>query len=338
MTAPDAWAALRGHPVRPCDDGGLINTTYLVGEPAPVAVLQRVNTGIFKPSVHEDMEAVTAHLAAKGMVTPRLLRTDSGALWATRDDEVWRAMSYVPGRTLHRVESPAVAHAAGALVARFHAALDDLAWAYRHVRAGAHDTVAHMQRLRASMDGAHDGDPGLRAEARALAEAILARWESWEGRLDLPERHIHGDLKISNLRFGLDGVSAVCLLDLETMARGSLDVELGDAWRSWCNPVGEDSTDTRFDLDIFTAAVTGYLAHARPSAEEREAIVGGVERIALELASRFCRDVFEDSYFGWSAARFPSRRAHNLFRARGQLSLAVSVRDQRAAAERAVRG
>ena len=81
-----------------------------------------------------------------------------------------------------------------------------------------------------------------------------------------------------------------------------------------------------------------YLAHARPSAEEREAIVGGVERIALELASRFCRDVFEDSYFGWSAARFPSRRAHNLFRARGQLSLAVSVRDQRAAAERAVRG
>ena len=38
----------------------------------PVAVIQKVNHAIFKPSVHEDIEAVTAHLAAKG---PNWLRT-----------------------------------------------------------------------------------------------------------------------------------------------------------------------------------------------------------------------------------------------------------------------
>jgi len=335
MTPPDAWAALRGLPVRPCDDGGLINLTFLVGDAPPRAVLQRVNTGIFKPSVHDDIEAVTAHLEGKGQVTPRLLRTDAGALWAGSGDEVWRAMTYIPGRTLHRVETPAVAHAAGGLVARFHAALDDLAWEYRHVRPGAHDTVAHMARLAASAGSEGGADAPEHAEARALATRILRAWDSWEGRLDLPARHIHGDLKISNLRFTADG-APVCVLDLETVARGSLDVELGDAWRSWCNPVGEDSTDTRFDLDIFAAAATGYLAHARPSAQERGAIVGGVERIALELAARFCRDVFEDSYFGWSAARFPTRRAHNLFRAKGQFALAESVRAQRGPAERIV--
>ena len=31
----------------------------------------------------------------------------------------------------------------------------------------------------------------------------------------------------------------------------------------------------------------------------------------VELASRFCTDVFEDRYFGWDANRFASRRAQS---------------------------
>ena len=45
--------------VRPSQDGGLINDTFIVGEP-PVAILQRVNP-IFEPAVHHDIEAITAH-------------------------------------------------------------------------------------------------------------------------------------------------------------------------------------------------------------------------------------------------------------------------------------
>ncbi|HNC98496.1 MAG TPA: hypothetical protein PKW90_20360, partial [Myxococcota bacterium] len=106
----------------------------------------------------------------------------------------------------------------------------------------------------------------------------------------------------------------------------SLEVELGDALRSWCNPVGEDSTDTFFDRSLFEAALRGYGSLRPLSAAQQDAIAGGVERICLELAARFCRDVWEDSYFGWNAERFPSRPAHNLYRARGQLSLGLSVR------------
>jgi Ser/Thr protein kinase RdoA (MazF antagonist) len=326
---PDAWAAIRGLPIGESADAGLINQTYLAGHMArgesPRFVVQRVNP-IFAPSVHEDIEAVTAHLQSVGMVSPRLVRTDAGGLCAVADSGVWRVLTFVPGKTVHRLAEARTAFAAGALVARFHRATDSLEWTYKHVRPGAHDTVGHMRRLEAAASGGE-------AEGRRLADAVLAAWEGWSGALDLPERHAHGDLKISNLRFAEAG-EGVCLLDLDTLSRLSLDIEMGDALRSWCNPVGEDGVETYFDIGLFSAAMQGYQSERPLSASERAGVVSGVERIALELASRFCRDVFEDNYFGWNNKKFPSRRAHNLFRAQGQLRLALSARLQRPEMER----
>jgi Ser/Thr protein kinase RdoA (MazF antagonist) len=326
---PDDWADLRGLPIGETADAGLINQTYLAGHmdrgDLPRFVVQRVNP-IFAPSVHEDIEAVTAHLQGLGMVSPRLVRTDSGALCAVADSGVWRVLTFVPGKTLHRLTDATTAYAAGALVARFHKATDSLEWAYKHVRPGAHDSVGHMRRLEAAASA--DVPDGLR-----LADEVLAAWQRWSGDLALPERHAHGDLKISNLRFS-DAGEGVCLLDLDTLSRLSMDIEMGDALRSWCNPVGEDGAETYFDIALFTAAMKGYLSERALSPSERGGVVSGVERISLELASRFCRDVFEDNYFGWNDKKFPSRQAHNLFRAQGQLRLALSARGQRSEMER----
>lgn len=323
----DVWRALREHRVDECADAGLINHTWLVGSP-PQYVLQRVNP-LFGAAVHEDIEAVTAHVAAAGLVTPRLVRTDAGELCTVAaDGAAWRLLTFVPGKTVHKMDSPARARAAGALVARFHRAVDDLAWSYRHVRPGAHDTALHMRRL----ESAVTSGPAL-----PVAEGILELWRTWAGRLDLPERHAHGDLKLSNLRFDAQD-QGLCLLDLDTLSRLSLDVELGDAWRSWCNPVGEDGTDTRLDVELLSAAIAGYRAERPLSADEASGLVYAVERISLELAARFCRDVVEDCYFGWNATRFPSRAAHNLHRAQGQLNLARSARAQRAAVAAALLG
>ncbi|AUX46798.1 uncharacterized protein SOCE26_083070 [Sorangium cellulosum] len=182
-----------------------------------------------------------------------------------------------------------------------------------------------MERL----DGAATGG----GEGRRLADAILDAWRTWQGRLELPLRHSHGDLKISNLRFSEAG-EEICVLDLDTLELQPIDVELGEAWRSWCNPVGEDATEARFDLEVFAAAVAGYREVRPFGAEEREALADAVERIALELEARFCRDVFEDRYFGWNPARF----AHNLQRAAGQLALARSARRQRGEIARLLAG
>jgi len=164
----------------------------------------------------------------------------------------------------------------------------------------------------------------------ALAADILGRYGECKQRRNLAHRVIHGDLKISNVRFA--GSKAHCLIDLDTMARDMLDVELGDAMRSWCNPAAEDAEETAFDLGVFEAAMYGYAEGTQRgpglTRDEWESIVPGIERIALELASRFARDALEESYFGWNP-RFGSLGDHNVLRARGQLALARSVRAQR---------
>lgn len=338
---------------------GLINRTFLVREPGaaesprPVAVLQRLHR-VFAAEVNLDIEAITAHVAACGLETPRLLRTTTGARWHVQPGGVWRALSYVPGTTVHRIEQPGVARAAAELVGRFHRALGTLTHEYAFARAGVHDTPAHLARLRdrteakaeakteakidaGSAAGGEVAEVGRDAAeiltaARALGRDILAVAASLPPLPDLPARHTHGDLKISNvLFFPGEPERARCLVDLDTMGRQTMAYELGDAMRSWCNPRGEDETDVRVDEAIFAAAMAGYRDGAGDllTMAERASIVPGLETVCVELAARFCSDVFDDAYFGWNAQRYPSRRAHNLVRARSQLALARSVRAAR---------
>lgn len=328
--------------------GGLINATFVVHAAAgladgAVAIVQRLHP-IFGAEVNIDIDAVTAHLAAGGMETPRLLRTRDGDRWVATEGGVWRALSYVEGTTLHRIEDPATARAAGELVGRFHRAVDSLAHEYVFVRGGVHDTGAHLDRLRDRL-GAPAAETrtgpadALEGAARALGEDILAAAEALPALTALPRRHTHGDLKISNiLFFPGDARRARCLVDLDTLGRQTIAYELGDALRSWCNPRGEDTPAVHVDEDILAAAMAGYRAGAGDllAPEEREAIVPGLETVCVELAARFCVDVFDDAYFGWDPARFGSRREHNLVRARGQLALARSVRARRGALARHV--
>ena len=107
--------------------------------------------------------------------------------------------------------------------------------------------------------------------------------------------------------------------------------ELGDAMRSWCNPHGEDAGQRALrsgDLRRRDSRVS-QRGRALSRADERRSIVIGLETVCIELAARFAVDAFDDRYFGWDPARFPSRRAHNLVRARGQLALGLQVRARR---------
>jgi len=316
---------------------GLINHTFGIHDAAGrlLAVLQRLNTDIFDPRVHEDIEAVTVHLAARGQPTTRLVRTATDDLWHTDGEGgAWRVLTLIGDRTIDKLTEPADAESGGALVARFHAALADFSWDFRSVRPGAHDTDKHMDTLMRAV-GDHRKHR-LWWEVCHVAETIQEGWRTWDGPKDLPQRVIHGDLKISNLRF--EGPDAVALIDLDTLQWGTLDTELGDAMRSWCNPAAEDTADTSFHIELFEAAMRGYATGAAdhpPTPEEWSSIVPGVERICWELSARFAADALNECYFGWNPA-FGTRGDHNLLRARGQMALAKSVRQQRSKAEAAL--
>jgi Ser/Thr protein kinase RdoA (MazF antagonist) len=316
--------------------GGLINHTYLIEGRTGRSVLQRLNP-IFSGELHHDIEAVTAHLQHKGLPTPRLLRTQGGQLYTTdAEGAVWRLQTFMAGRTFDRVERPAHAAEAGALVGRFHGALRDLDHTFRFQRLNVHDTPRHLQTLKESV--ATKTDHPRHAEVRALADEIFAALAALPPIDDpaLPRRIVHGDLKISNVVF--DGDAARCLVDLDTLAYMTIPVELGDAWRSWCNPLGEDVTEAEFDLELLRAAWGGYGAVAGSWLQpvERTRLVAGVLTISAELSARFLADVLRDCYFGWDPARFASRSEHNLVRAKGQLSLHRSLARRRHEAERVI--
>src|SRR5262249_54392517 len=134
------------------------------------------------------------------------------------------------------------------------------------------------------------------------------------------------------------GDDAVALVDLDTTQRSTLPAELGDAMRSWCNPMQESSATGGFDLALFEAAMRGYAEGAGPDTvteAEWAAIVPGVEQIAWELSSRFAMDALAEQYFGFDP-RYGGRGEHNLVRATGQAAVARSVRAQRSAAEAAL--
>ena len=307
---------------------GNINKTYVVRRGNGRFVLQWLNP-IFGPEVHNDIEAVTAHLAAKGMLTPRLVRTGSGALWATdAAGGVWRLMTHIDGQILSAGATPDICREGGRLLGRFHRAVADLEHTFSSVRPGVHDTARHLAHLTQALS-THARHPAFR-DVEPVGRAILAAAAALPPLADLPARIVHGDPKLNNVVFSPAG-SALCLIDLDTLSQMTIPVELGDAFRSWCNRSGEDVVEAHFEVALFAAGIEGYAEMTRGflTPAEVRAVPAAVETIALELSARFCADALEESYFGWDRRRFPTASAHNLQRSKSQLSLARSLAQAR---------
>ncbi len=125
------------------------------------------------------------------------------------------------------------------------------------------------------------------------------------------------------------------MVDLDTVALMPIVWELGDAFRSWCNPYDEDAPESEFSLEMFKAVLEGYASGRTVPIDQNDAaaIVGATRTIYTELAARFCADALRESYFAWNPARFDSRTEHNLARARNQLNASLDLVNKQVEAE-----
>lgn len=304
---------------------GLINQTWLVdARPDGRYVLQRVND-LFSPVVNRDIDTLTRHLEGRGEPTCRLVPNLHGNLWSSNDGGNWRLLTFVDGISHDSLKTPGQARSAGGLLARFHRSVDDLEHDFATQRPGVHDTPKHLRFLRDTLND-QAGHPQYDAVA-PLGRRILAAADELPELPVTPDRIVHGDPKINNILFRQGSDDAICLVDLDTITRMPLPLELGDAMRSWCNPASEDDRYGEFSAPLFRDAMEGYAAVADGwiSSAEWKSIVNATQTILVELAARFCADALNESYFGWNPERFSSRTEHNQVRAAGQLTVAESL-------------
>ncbi|MFN9644915.1 MAG: phosphotransferase enzyme family protein [Cyanobacteriota bacterium] len=333
---------------------GNINTTYLVelaeGEPF---VLQRINTAVFPQPrrVMGNLLVVARHVErrlgsapsgeGRPWVFPRVLISSGGDPWFESEGEFWRAISHVPSTTSpDQLDTPAQAREVGYGLGRFHELLHDLPCdQLADTLEGFHLTPLYVKHYRAVARSASTA--GRDGEREAWAHRFIAERASWAGVLEeakaageLPLRPIHGDPKVNNVLLDATSGQAVALVDLDTVKPGLVHYDIGDALRSGCNPLGEETTAfeaVRFDLGRCEALLEGYgaAAHRFLSRADHRYLFAAIRLLSFELGVRFFTDhLAGDVYF------HTQRPGHNLDRALVQFHLTASIEAQ----EREIRG
>ena len=326
--------------------GGHIHDTfvaaYLGDDGLRRHVHQRVNAAVFTDPavVTENVDRVARHLGARGVPTPVMAAGPGGRPYAVDGaGAVWRSWPYRDGaRSFRRFPSPAVATVAATGFGRLVAALADLPGpAPAEAIPGFHD----LDRRLAAFEAAVAADRCSRAAGcGAEIDAVRAASADTPAELGrarmagrLPERVVHNDAKADNVLIDDHTGEVATILDLDTVAPGTVLFDFGDLVRSGSPTQEGDGTDPEVRRPVLEALVRGYLEGAGAALTGGEIGLLGLAGpvMAYESALRYLTDHLDgDRYFG------ADRPGHNLDRARVQLSLLRQLLDGRPAVEAAV--
>jgi Ser/Thr protein kinase RdoA (MazF antagonist) len=308
---------------------GRINETFLVtvfsrngeGSVHNKYILQKLHP-VFTPAVLEDIEVITCHLEKADVVTPKLVRTLKRDLSINSEGEIWRMLTFIRGNTYEYSINNQMAESAAALVGKFHNALTGLDYNFLHKIPNFHHTQSIMDSV-GRITSLYEGSDKYKA-LYPLTEVILVHYEKIKDSIKaLPERIIHGDLKLNNIRFDETGKKAIAIVDLDTLGVNKIVIDIGDAIRSWCHKFMEvDGKDDLFDLDTFRSIMSGYLSTAVfMTREEFESIPEGVIVMMLELSARYIIDAYEETYFRLDPERYPNLYEQDKTKAFAQMRL-----------------
>lgn len=321
---------------------GHINDTYLVrydaGRTAPKRyVAQRINHNIFKnvPALMENVQRVTAHLAAKEGAGSRalalVLAHDGRAVIQDAAGGWWRIYDFVEGaHTVDRVTNEAEAREAARAFGDFQAQLADLPGGrLQETIPNFHHTRSRFENFRRALQ---ENKAGRAAEVQAEVDFAFSREADADVLLNLlaqgqvSERVTHNDTKINNVM--LDDVTnrSVAVIDLDTVMPGLPLYDFGEMMRTSASSTAEDdpvAENMHVVLPYFRVLVAGYLESAVGgvlNATERAHLGFAGKLMAYENGLRFLTDYLQgDTYYKIKHPR------HNFDRTRTQFALVRSI-------------
>jgi len=306
---------------------GIINETYLVKIRSGQKFILQKHHRLIAKEVLADIDVITKRLENKGIVTAKLIRTLEGELYVAKNGNIWRMLTYIEGVTLEKLDNKELAKSAGALIGKFHDALVGFDYQFEHKIPNFHDTNLLFTILKNTRAKYHNSNKYN--ELSPSADFILNEYiKNKDSLINLPDRIIHGDLKMSNVRFNEKQYEAISLLDLDTLGTNKIVIDLGDAIRSFCN------IQDKFDLKIFESIVKGYCSTALfLTKEEKDAIPTGIKTIILELSARYITDAFEEQYFKLEHNRYSNLFEQNKLKAESLIKLYKDFQNKAQAVE-----
>lgn len=328
---------------------GHINHTFRVIFPTCEYIIQRINNDVFDNpfAVMQNLELVTNYIR-KNLIyegkdprtcTLSTIETRYGQNMAIVDDNYWRCMRFInEGETFEKTTDLGIFEEAGKAVGDFQRLLEGF-----HTRILV-DTIPHFHdtpyRYHHFLDiikiDRNDRVKGCQEEIKYInsrKDKLGTIVELLNQHL-IPRRVTHNDTKLNNIMFSKTTGKALGLIDLDTVMKGSLLYDYGDALRIGASTAAEDERDldtVSVDLELFKAFTCGYLSVSKGiiTPEELKHLVDGFFLMTFEVGMRFLTDYIDgDNYFKLKDDDKKNRPMLNLERARCQLKLAREVENQ----------
>ena len=339
--------------------GGLINDTYLVQFPSSASstttassyILQRINSNVFQnvEQLMSNIDQVSKYLSSLDPTPDFYLQVistlDNSSIYHVHKEKeatyYFRVYNYIPNSISYSSckdfskdtsDQKNLLEQAGKAYGEFQVLLHnfDVSTLYETIP-DFHHTSKRLETFRDAVQiDVCNRAQYIQTEIKELesfahlAPSILDLLESGE----IPSRVTHNDTKLENVLFDKSTHEAKCVIDYDTIKKGSLLYDFGDSIRSMANSATEEEQDlslVKFDIDAFRFYAKGYISTARciMTQSEKEYLHLGPLVIVYEQAIRFLTDYIKgDVYF---KIRYEDQ---NLFRARNQLRLVQDMFDQ----------
>lgn len=324
---------------------GLINKTYLVKFEDASYILQKVNNYVFSSpiGVMYNIDLVTNHIRKKNIYEGKNYRNSSLTLIKTKhdqnfaivNDEYWRCYTWIDGVTYDSSTDTKIFYEAGRIIGEFQQLLADFnpSLLTDNIK-NFHNPYSRYQDLEKTIKL-----DSIKRKANCLDEIEFVRkriniLEIINKALEegiLPKRVVHNDTKLNNIMFNKKTNKAMCLIDLDTVMKGTIIYDYGDALRLGASTSKEDEIDLNkvtINFDIIYAFTKGFLESTKNliTHNEIKLLMTGYYTITYELGMRFLTDYLEnDKYFSLSEEQKIKRPNLNLERARNQFKLVTEI-------------
>lgn len=284
--------------------GGLINETFRVACTRNELYIVQKLQNIFSRDLMADIDVIAEHLEKDGWECPRPLKTKHGKNFALVHSEIWRVYKYILGNDFSYDSIREKTYSdIGNLLGSFHRSLASLNYAPLHRIEGFHDKDFYISKALNIEKNLYS------TKLQPILDEVIKNLEKYSTDIIDSQQVIHGDPRIENILFSLEGMPFT-FIDYDTFMFGSIYIDVGDCLRSLLS-----LKDTSASCHRFQEFFSGYcLGNPEEKMNDAQAL-SALKYVTLELTLRFLIDSVEQSYFSWDPELYETSSDHNENRA-----------------------